>query len=42
MHLNAFENLDDLLDAAANPMSITPYAPSCFKPGKGCTWVNSQ
>ncbi|WP_218147527.1 transposase, partial [Roseinatronobacter thiooxidans] len=25
-----------------NPMSITPYAPSWFKPEQGCTWVNSQ
>ncbi|MBZ0127845.1 MAG: hypothetical protein K8F59_01890, partial [Rhodobacteraceae bacterium] len=25
-----------------NPMSITPYAPSWFKPGQGCTWVSSQ
>lgn len=25
-----------------NPMSITPYASSWFKPRQGCTWVNSQ
>ena len=29
-------------DTLQNPLSITPYALSWFKPGQGCTWVNSQ